>query len=149
MDDINTIKTFDYYEPFLEDYYGAVTNGNDVVHGRPLLIKENPLTVKNNEYLITEQNIRYTMGMFNVTIGSRSFETVGYIIVQSSGVMCENYVDLNGRIVLMRWYESEESIQETEYYDDEFRQSIANNAFLLVNGMKYTLMEDRISEYAL
>ena len=89
------------------------------------------------------------MGMFNVTIGSRSFETVGYIIVQSSGVMCENYVDLSGRIVLMRWYETEESIQETEYYDDEFRHSIANNAFVLVNGMKYTLMEDRISEYAL
>ena len=134
---------------FLEDFYGAVTNGNDVVHGRPLLIKENPLTVKNNEYQITEENIRYTMGMFNVTIGSRSFETVGYIIVQSCGVMCENYVDLNGRIVLMRWYESEESIRETEYYDDEFRHSIANNTFVLVNGMKYTLMEDRISEYAL
>jgi len=60
------------YDSLFTQAAQRVTNGNDVVHGRPLLIKENPLTVKNNEY-----------------------------------------------------------------------------AFVLVNGMKYTLMEDRISEYAL
>ncbi|MBQ7379992.1 MAG: sigma-70 family RNA polymerase sigma factor, partial [Clostridia bacterium] len=102
---------------FLEDDFGAAANGNDAVHGIPLLIKENPLTIMNNEYFVDEKNIRYTTGMFDVRIGNRAFETVGYINVQSCGVMCENYVDTNGRIVLMHWYESEESILNTEYYD--------------------------------
>ena len=102
------------------------------------------------EELLNEHRIaveRYVS--FDIIIGERKFETIMFINPQTNGVLCENYVDTNGRLVLMRWYESMESIEQTEYYDDEFRSDIANNPSLTVNDMRYLLIEDRISEYAL
>lgn len=134
---------------FLEEDYDVIVNGNDRIHGRPLLIKENPPKITDGKIYIDAYNIRYTMGSFDIIIGERKFETIMFINPQTNGVLCENYVDTNGRLVLMRWYESMESIEQTEYYDDEFRSDIANNPSLTVNNMRYLLIEDRISEYAL
>ena len=49
----------------------------------------------------------------------------------------------------MRWYESVDGIEQTEWYTDDFKQHIANNPKLIVNDIEYRLVEDRISEYAL
>ena len=134
---------------FLEEGYDVIANGNDRVHGRPLLIKENPPKIVDDKIYFDEYNIRYTMGTFDVTIGERTFETVKFIVVQKNNNITENYVDTNGRLVLMRWYESVDCIEQTEWYTDEFKQHIAGNPKLIVNDIEYRLVETRISEYAL
>lgn len=134
---------------FLEEDYDIVVNGNDRVHGRPLLIRENPPKVIDEKIFINEYNIRYTMGTFDITIGEKTFETIKFINVQNNTLITENYVDTNGRLVLMRWYESVKCIEQTEWYSDELKQSVMNNPKLIVNDIEYRLLEDRISEYAL
>ena len=134
---------------FLEEDYDVIINGNDRVHGRPLLIKENPPRITDGKIYVDEYNVRYTMGSFDVTIGERMFETIKFIRVQNNTVAAENYVDTNGRLVLLRWYESVDSIEQTEWYTDELKRSTAGNPKLTVNDVEYRLIEDRISEYAL
>ena len=134
---------------FLEEDYDVIVNGNDRVHGRPLLIKENPPMIVDDKIYIDEYNIRYTMGVFDVTIGERTFETIKFIRVQNNNNITENYVDTNGRLVFMRWYESVDCIEQTEWYTDDFQQHIAGNPKLIVNDIEYRLVETRISEYAL
>ncbi|MBO5110720.1 MAG: RNA polymerase sigma factor [Clostridia bacterium] len=134
---------------FLEEDYDVIVNGNDRVHGRPLLIKENPPKMVDGKIYIDEYNIRYTMGTFDVTIGERTFETIKFIRVQNNTNVTENYVDAKGRLVFMRWYESADWIEQTEWYTDELKQSTVNSPKLIVNGIEYRLVEDRISEYAL
>ena len=134
---------------FLEEDYDVIVNGNDRVHGRPLLIKENPPKIVDDKIHIDEYNIRYTMGVFDITIGERMFETIKFIRVQNNNNITENYVDTNGRLVFMRWYESVDCIKQTEWYTDDFKQHIAGNPKLIVNDVEYRLVETRISEYAL
>lgn len=134
---------------FLEENYDVIVNGNDRVHGRPLLIKENAPKVIGERMIIDEYHTRYTMGTFNVTIGERSFETVKFIVVQKNTVLTENYVDTTGRLVLMRWYESVACIEQTPWYTDEWKQSTVDNPKLTVNDIEYRLIEDRISHHAL
>ncbi len=134
---------------FLEEDYDVIVNGNDRVHGRPLLIKENPPKIVDDKIYIDEYNIRYTMGTFDVTIGERTFEAIKFIRVQNNNNITENYVDTNGRLVFMRWYESVDCIEQTEWYTDNFKQHIADNPKLIVNDIEYRLVETRISEYAL
>jgi len=134
---------------FLEEDYDVIVNGNDRVHGRPLLIKENPPKMVDGKIFIDEYNVRYTMGCFDVKIGGRRFETIKFINVQNNTLITENYVDTEGRLVLMRWYESVDCIEQTEWYTAELKQSTVNNPKLIVNDIEYRLIEDRISEYAL
>ena len=89
------------------------------------------------------------MGSFDVTIGGRKFETIGYINVQNDTLVTENYVDSNGRLVMLRWYQSADSIEQDELYTDEFKQNAQDNPKLIVNDIEYILIEDRISQYAL
>lgn len=134
----------------MEEDYDVKVNGNDRVHGRSLLIKENPPVVVDGKIVVGEYNVRYTMGTFDVTVGERTFETVKFINVQNGTLVTENYVDTNGRLVLMRWYESVASVGQTEWYTDEWKNAIINeNPRLTVNDVEYCLLEDRISEYAL
>lgn len=134
---------------FLEEDYDVIVNGNDRIHGRPLLIRENPPKVIEGKIFIDEYNIRYTMGTYDVTIGERNFETIKFICVQNNNHITENYVDMNGRLVLMRWYESVSCMAQTDYYSEEWKRSTVNNPKLFVNDMEYRLLEDRISGYAL
>ena len=134
---------------FLEEDYDVIVNGNDRVHGMPLLIKENPPKIVDDKIYIDEYNIRYTMGTFDVTIGQRTFETIKFIVAQKNTVVTENYVDTNGRLVLMRWYESVDCIEQNEWYTDELKKNTLSNSKLIVNDIEYRFVEDRISEYAL
>ena len=114
-----------------------------------MLIKENPPKIADGKIYVDEYNIRYTMGSFDVTIGDRTFETIKFINVQNNTLVTENYVDTNGRLVLMRWYESVDSIMQTDWYSNELKMASQDNPKLVVNDIEYRLIEDRISEYAL
>lgn len=129
---------------FLEEDYDVIVNGNDRVHGRPLLIRENPPKVnEDGSVCIDEYNIRYTFGMYDVTIGARTFETLRYLLLQNPDLVTENYVDITGRLVLLRWYESADSMEKdcNDVNDD--------TPVINLNGKEYVLIEDRISQYAL
>lgn len=134
---------------FLEEDFDVKVNGNDRIHGRPLLIKENPPRIVGDKIYIDNYNTRYTLGRFEVTIGNRTFETIKFINVQNKALITENYVDKEGRLVFMRTYESFPSIKQNEWYTDEFKQSTVFNSKLTVNDIEFHLIEDRISEYAL
>ena len=120
---------------FLEEDYDVIVNGKDRVHGRPLRISENPAKIVGGNLVGCEYNVRYTLGSFNVIVGTRTFGTVCFINVQDEYTVTENYVDKNGRLVLLRTYEAETDAKCTPK--------------LSVNGVEYFLTEDRISQYSL
>jgi len=138
-----------YITTFLDEDYDMSVNGNDCIHGKPLLVKENPPEYRGDEIIAGAYSLRYTTGVYDVTIGSRTFETVGILLVQRCGVVTESYADRSGRLVLMRWYESAGSIRDNMNYTPEFAERVRNNPGIRVNGTDYILIEDRISEYAL
>ncbi len=137
--DLGTVRSFgdDEYptavNTFLEEDYDNIVNCNDRIHGKPLLVKENPVVIDDNGLNLPVWNERYTMGVYDVTISKKTFETIKICVVQNNGIFTESFVDRNGRLVLLRWYDS----------DAESGDSVT------VNGTKYYLTEDRISEYAL
>ena len=133
---------------FLEESYDVCVNGNDRIHGLPVTIVENPVAETENG-LFMEANVRYTMGVHEVTIGKRTFTAIKVICVNNHGLTAtETYIDLNGRILLMNWYESDASLAGGLYSEDTLA-GIRQNPTLTVSGMIYHLVEHRISEYAL
>lgn len=133
---------------FLEESYDVLVNGNDRVFGIPVLIKGNAAEASGNGYTIAAENVRYTLGVWNVTIGSRTFETIKCILTQNDSCE-ETYIDRNGRVVLLRQYEWSENLAANDYYSDSDRDAMQENAVIFVNGDPYIHTEDRISEYVL
>ena len=123
---------------FLEEDYDICVNGSDRVHGRPLLVKENPPKISNGKLCAEEFNVWYTLGAYDLTVGKRTFETFKLLRIHNENLVTESYVTKEGRLVLLRWYESE---AESVYAENAVK--------LVVNGVNYILTEDRISEYAL
>ena len=133
---------------FLEESYDVLVNGNDRVHGIPVLIQENAAEETENGYIIKEENLRYTLGVWNVTVGNRSFETIKCIMLWYDSCE-ETYINKNGRVVLLRQYEWIGSIESNDYYSSSDKAAIKENALILINGDKYVHTEDRISQYVL
>ncbi len=133
---------------FLEEDFDVLVNGNDRIHGMPLLIKENPAEIDKNGIHLAQKGIRYTTGTYELTLGNRTFETISFVLLQN-GIFTENFVDRNGRLILMRWYQAKTEVEIYEWYTSEYVACIQNNPSLIVNGKEYLLIEDRISEYAL
>ncbi|MBQ8287884.1 MAG: RNA polymerase sigma factor [Clostridia bacterium] len=134
---------------FLEEDYDVIVNGKDRIHGRPLLIKENPPKIENGKLYVDESHERYTIGTYDVIIGDRAFETIAFIRMQNNTIVTENYVDSNGRLILMRWYESMDSLKANDNFSEQFIDRIRNNPVIMVNDIQYIHIEDRISQYAL
>ncbi len=133
---------------FLDEDFDILVNGNDKIHGMPLLIKENPVQTNENGIHIPQKGLRYTMGTYDLILGNKTFETIQFVLLQN-GIFTEHFVDRNGRLILIRWYQSQIDIDIYEWYTKEYKTRILNNPSITVNGEKYILIEDRISEYAL
>ena len=88
------------------------------------------------------------MGTYSLTLGNKTFETIKFVLLQN-GIFAEHFVDRNGRLVLMRWYQSQTDVNIYEWYTKEYKARIQNNPSITVNGEKFILIEDRISEYAI
>ena len=99
-----------------------------------------------NGIRIPQQCLRYTAGTFDLTIGNQTFETVKFMILQKD-IFKEFFVDRSGRLILMRWYQSQTGISLDGRYPQEFKECIRNNPHVTVNGKKYILIEDRLNEY--
>lgn len=133
---------------FLEEDFDVLVNGDDKIHGMPLVIKENPTETDENGIHIPKIGLRYTMGTYSLTLGNKTFETIKFVLLQN-GIFTEHFVDRNGRLVLMRWYQSQTDVNIYEWYTKEYKARIQNNPSITVNGEKFILIEDRISEYAI
>ncbi len=125
-----------------------LVNGNDRVFEIPVLTKENAAKKSENGYTIAAENVRYTLGVWNVTIGERTFETKKCILTQNDSCE-ETYIVRNDRVVLLRQYEWSENLAANDYYSDSDRDAMQENAVIFVNGDPYIHTEDRISEYVL
>lgn len=133
---------------FLEEDYDVIVNGNDRVHGLPLMIEENPTVIgENGEIDMPIANLRYTMGCWDVTIGDRLFACIKACVYEQCGRYTEQYIDDSGRMVLYRVYETAEAMDGC--YPNAYLQTTAQNARVTVNGKEYIHLEDRFSEYVL
>ena len=72
---------------FLEESYDVLVNENDRVFGIPVLIKENAAEESENGYTVAAENVWYTHGVWNDTIGERTFDTIKCILTQNDS--CE------------------------------------------------------------
>ena len=134
---------------FLEEDYDVCVNGRDRVRGRPRILCDNPLPRDGEGYAGMEENLRYTDGVWNLTVGRRAFECVKVCLLQYSGMFTESYTDRENRLVLMRTWETEESLREYELFSEERIAQFLAGPSVPVNGKTAFFTEDRISEYAL
>lgn len=123
---------------FLDDGYNKIVNAEDPVRGNPLVIRENPAEVKENGYVIPQDNIRYTTGVYDVRIGNEVYETVGVLDGRPALYMTESYITRDGKCVLRRWYELP-AMLDFETYGDTLTAPD-----LTVNGLTYVLLEERL-----
>lgn len=127
---------------FFDEAFNAAVNGSDRIHGMPTLVSENPPVMSDGEITDVEPNVRYTDGRWSVTVGERTFETVKVAISQCGCLWSEFYLDQNGRTILLRTYESENS------FDAKTMSELGEGSNVTVNGERYVLTEDRLSAYA-
>lgn len=139
-----------YITTFLDPEFNSIVNAEDPVRGTPVAVAENPAAADGTGYRIAQYNIRYTLGMFRLTVGERDFRAAGILRVwRQSGYATVGYVSPEGRMLLLRWYETEQSIRESENYVSCRDAMLSENDSILVNGERYILVEDRLGEIAL
>lgn len=126
----------EHIETFLDDDFDVIKNGNDNIHGVPVMIYPNEARETNGVIYMKEKNLRYTLGEYDLTIGNRVFNAIRMLTVRDYGELEESYIDNNGRQVLTRVY------CMCRYLDDSSKQ-------INVNDIWYRLSEDRLSAYVL
>lgn len=132
---------------FLDEKFDVTCNGNDRVHGLPVLIEENPACEDDYGIHFDVYNIRYTMGVYDVSVGQHQFETIRVLNVQENrAVATEQYIDKSGRTVLTRSYKPGKFF---EFWSEERKAVSVNNAVLTINGDKYIHLMDRIEDFTL
>ena len=135
-------------ETFFDEDFDVMANGEDRIHGIPLVLQENPGEEDGDIIRLAKLHTRYTMGVCSVTVGARRFDTVR-VLNHHGSFLTDSYFDRSSRLVLMRWYETLESVKENDTYSMEFFNRVKDNPSIKVNGETFILIEDRISEYAM
>ena len=128
---------------FLDEGYNRIVNAEDPVRGNPLVIRERPAQYDGEKILLEKPFFRYTTGVYDVKIGETVSEAVGVIEVMN-GYATETFITRDDRRILLRWYETWESICMNCNYSDEYRESLGGNRRLTINGEEYIHLEDRL-----
>lgn len=128
---------------FLDEGYNRMVNAEDPVRGNPLVIRERPAQYDGEKILLEKPFFRYTTGVYDVKIGETVSEAVGVIEVMN-GYATETFITRDDRRILLRWYETWESICMNCNYSDEYRESLGGNRRLTINGEEYIHLEDRL-----
>lgn len=128
---------------FLDEGYNRMVNAEDPVRGNPLVIRERPAQYDGEKILLEKPFFRYTTGVYDVKIGETVSEAVGVIEVMN-GYATETFITRDDRRILLRWYETWESICMNCNYSDEYRESLGGNRRLTINGEEYIHHEDRL-----
>ena len=128
---------------FLDEGYNRMVNAEDPVRGNPLVIRERPAQYDGEKILLEKPFFRYTTGVYDVKIGETVSEAVGVIEVMN-GYATETFITRDDRRILLRWYETWESICMNCNYSDEYRESLGGNRRRTINGEEYIHLEDRL-----
>ncbi|MBR5444731.1 MAG: sigma-70 family RNA polymerase sigma factor, partial [Clostridia bacterium] len=139
-----------YLTTFLDEGFNDIVNAEDPARGMPVLVRENPIAAGEDGYRMEKYNIRYTLGMYRLIVGQRTFRAAGILrVFYRSCTATVSFVSPEGRMLLLRWYETEESIRNCDNYPDSWIETIAGNEVLTVNGVRYIHTEDRLGEIVL
>ena len=95
-------------------------------------------------------DIIFETSKFRLTIGERTFRAAGILrVFRQSCCASVSYVSPEGRLLLLRWYETEASIRNSDNYPEHWIRTIAENETLHINRVRYIHTEDRIGEIVL
>ena len=99
-------------------------------------------------HLPTEDDVSDIVGRYMVTIGDVSCDTVRLIDYQNSqkgGMLCEHYLDKNGRCILWRRFNRNDWAYER--YGKLWAEMLPENEALIVNGETYVHWYDCVTDY--
>lgn len=88
------------------------------------------------------------VGRFEVTIDGKTYDTVRLIDIQTGGgsyMLCEYYLDKNGRTILWRRFNHDE--WAIERYGKKWTEALPDNERMTVNGEVYVHWYDCITDY--
>ena len=137
---------------FLDDAFTArLAIGEDNCGTEIHLFRKDAIIPAENGYACAETKPVFDVtGRFEVTVGTRTFETVRitYIETDADGtILCEYYVDANGRCVLDRRFNADD--WKISYYKKNWREKLPENEVICVNGAPFVHWYSCISDYVL
>lgn len=132
-------------ENFLANWGFGEDNCGNEIHISPkgdITREGNAITAKEKEFLLD------VVGRYNVTIGGKTYDTVCIVDCEVYyGDMIEQYVDKNGRTVLLRRFNRNDWAYSR--YGKLWTEMLPENETLTVNGETYVHWYDCITDYIL
>lgn len=131
-----------------DDYFGI---GEDNCGFPTHRIAESRIQQKEKGLVMPEDDdISDIVGSFKISFGEKTYETVRLIDYQkgaSGGMLCEHYLDKNGRSVL--WRRFNHNNWAYERYGKQWTEMLPENETMVVNGELYVHWYDCITDYIL
>ena len=132
-------------ENFLANWGFGEDNCGNEIHISPkgdITREGNAITAKEKEFLLD------VVGRYNVTIDGKTYDTVCIVDCEVYyGDMIEQYVDKNGRTVLLRRFNRNDWAYSR--YGKLWTEMLPENETLAVNGETYVHWYDCITDYIL
>lgn len=135
-----------FLDPDFHDDYGiGEENGGFLTHRTTA---GTIIETDNGLILPTEDDVSDIVGRYTVTINDVSYDTVRLVDHQNSkmgGMLCEHYLDQNGRSVLWRRF----NVNDWAYtrYGKLWTEMLPENETLMVNGKTYIHWYDCVTDY--
>lgn len=142
--DVKHTSTF-LDEEFLKNWgYGEDNCGNET-HIKP----KGLITINGTNLTCIEKNMLDIVGRYEVTIGSKTYDTVLVVDIESynGGIMSETYLDKNGKTVLWRRFNKDD--WAFNRYQQKWSEKLPENERLYVNGETYVHWYNCITDYVL
>ena len=144
QDGVQKFTTF--LDPGFHDDYGiGEDNCGFPTHRTP---EGKIVETSNGLTLPTEDDVSDIVGRFTVTINNVSYDTVRLIDYQNSqkgGMLCEHYLDKNGRTIL--WRRFNQNDWAFERYGKLWTEMLPDNETLTINGDTYVHWYDCVTDY--
>lgn len=144
-DGLRRITTFLDGESFSEAYAIGEDNCGFEVERRPkgvITAREDGLHTDQKE------DVSDIVGRYDVKINGKTYDTVRLVDIQAGGggyMMCEYYLDKNGRTVLWRRFNRDD--WAVERYGKRWTESLPDNERITVNGEVYVHWYDCITDF--
>lgn len=141
-------KIITFLDPEFDDYYGIGENNCGFpTHRIPLgKITETDKGI----HMFAYDDVSDIVGRFTITIGNITYDTIRLIDYQNGnqgGMLCEQYLDKNGKTVLWRRFNRND--WAFSRYQKLWTEMLPDNERLTVNGETYVHWYDCITDYIL
>lgn len=137
-----------FLDSTFDDYFGI---GEDNCGFPTHRIAEGRIQQKGEGLVMPEDDdISDIVGSFKISFGEKTYETVRLIDYQKAangGMLCEHYLDKNGRSVL--WRRFNHNNWAYERYGKQWTEMLPENETMVVNGELYVHWYDCVTDYIL